>query len=158
MPSEHLWEPGWHLWGFFFCCCSSFLFVHHRLTECNRRRGLCRHQGRCHRGLYTHLCQGRRCCRQRRGRPPGCRFRCHRHFHQCHRGFKAVRVQLSLWCWPFVWLSLPSFCHPLSSVARLLLEAFPSSGVSFLSLWLSLLRSYLRVSLGLLPLLSVAQI
>ena len=44
------------------------------------------------------------------------------------------------------WLSLPSFCHSLSS-----------AHVSLGSLWISLVRSYLRVSLWLHPLLSFAR-
>ena len=56
--------------------------------------------------------------------------------------------QMGTLCCPFVCLSRFSFCHPVSSLARFLLEAFPSSGVSFHRLWLSLLRSFLRVSFG----------
>ena len=159
MPSEHFWESGWHLWGFFFYSWSSSLSSHHRLTECICHRGRCRHRVRfCHQGRFRnwgHCRHCRRRCRQRRGRRPVCRCCCH--FYQCHCLFQTGweqlrrhRSQMGALSCPFICLSLSSVCHSLSYLARFLSEAFPCLGVSFLCLWLSLLWSYSRVSLGLL--------
>ena len=159
MPSEHLWVSGWHLWGVFFYSCSSSLSSCHRLTVFICHRGRCHHLVCCRNRGHCRHCHCR--CQQRRGRPPVCRCCCH--CHQCHCRFQTGREQLrfhrsqmgALGC-PFVCLSLSSICHSLSYLTRFLSEAFPCSGVSFLFPWLSLLRSYSRVSLGLLVRLVVS--